>query len=182
MGFSPPGSPIERFDLLTKNIAVVATPAFYGPKIYREARSLVIGSRGHGATNDKAYPAVKAGWRQDRKRMVIPHLPAGLGVVINPDHIAAIGYPLGLRMDWPWAHGISSVPTGCQSMRSTGSSALGLNAASRSSKLSRGLTARIKTPSSTTESSTSWSSCRCACLAIAAGSLIPRLLPQRRSD
>ena len=96
MGFSPPGSPIERFYLLTKNAAVVATPAFYGPKIYREARSLVVGSRRHGTTNDKAYLAVKAGWREDRKRMVIPHLLAGLGVVLNPDHIAAIGYPLGL--------------------------------------------------------------------------------------
>lgn len=114
----------------------------------------------------------------DALQMVVFPLAAGLGVVVDPDHLTSIrqrGRQPPRRI-----HGISETPVDSQAMASVGSFGLGASAARRSARLRRGCTGRISTPSATTLSSTVWTSRTLASLAMAAGRRTPRELPQRR--
>jgi hypothetical protein len=65
------------------------------------------------------------GWdgRKHQKGMVVVHLAAGLGVVVEPDQLTAFQQPG--RQPQGRIHGITSAPVGSQAMASVSSSAMG---------------------------------------------------------
>src|ERR1700722_706928 len=150
----------------------IAGRLFWAPEFHGERICFVERGCRHRQPDDDSGPLVEFPRGKNEQRMDILHLPAGLKIAIDPDHVATVGTP-GLAR----GHQITSRPTRAVAMTSPPCRA-GSNAASFCASVNlgspRGLTSTLE---SCAETSTGWPGFSRAERATAAGIRTARLLP-----
>src|ERR1700722_17116434 len=84
----------------------VTCHAFRTKELHREWVGGVIGGRRHRQPDHDSGPFVERPWRENGERVHVLHLPLGLRIAINPDHVAPIRAPR-----FPSGHYGISLPT-----------------------------------------------------------------------